>query len=385
VAHDVIVAGLGAMGSAVAHAVSARGLRVAGIDRYAPPHTHGSSHGRSRLIREAIFEHPQYVPLVRRAFDLWQDLQGEAPARQLFQRTGGLNVGPATGSLVEGVRRSCAQHGIAHEVLSPRDIHRRYPAYTPLDDMLGVVEERAGLLFPERIIATQLAGAVRRGADLRSNERVDGIEPGGADVSVRTSRGTSRAGHVVVCAGAWNGALLAELGLPLVVERQVMWWFDALDHPELCTPERMPAAIWQLHSGRLFYAFPDVGDGVKTGIHHEGATVTPEAVERTVLPHEDATIFDLLRRFVPLAKGHIRQSATCLYTNTPDGDFIIDRHPADERVIIVSACSGHGFKFASVIGELVADMVTGATPRFDLSAFSRARFEARRVPRNASR
>ena len=153
-----------------------------------------------------------------------------------------------------------------------------------------------------------------------------------------------------------------------------MWWFEALDHPEFCAPDRMPAAIWELHSGRLFYAFPDVGDGVKAGIHHEGAAVSPDSVDRHVSPDEDAAIFDLLRRFVPLAKGHIRRSATCLYTNTPDGHFIIDRHPADDRVIIVSACSGHGFKFASVIGELVADLVAGGAPRFDLAPFSLARF-----------
>ena len=201
-AHDVVIAGLGAMGSAVAHAVTARGLTATGIDRYAPPHTHGSSHGRSRLIREAIFEHPHYVPLVRRAFELWEALQGEAPARRLFQRTGGLNVGPASGLLVEGVRQSCERHRIEHEVLSPAEIHRRFPAYTPLDDMLGVVETRAGLLFPERIIATQLARAVQRGAALRVDEQVEAIQLGGPDLAVRTSRGTVAAGHVVVCAGA---------------------------------------------------------------------------------------------------------------------------------------------------------------------------------------
>jgi sarcosine oxidase len=177
-----------------------------------------------------------------------------------------------------------------------------------------------------------------------------------------------------VAAGAWTGQLLADLGLPLAVERQVIYWFDPVRFEEYFTPQRMPVSIWELAGGTLFYTKPDLGDGVKIGVHHGGPTVSIDAVEREVHESEDAQIYDLLRRFVPFGKGHLRERAVCLYTNTPDAHFLVDRHPAAPEVLILSPCSGHGFKFASVVGEIAADLVTTGVASFDLSPFAISRF-----------
>lgn len=393
--HDVVIVGLGAMGSAAARVLSRRGLRVLGIDRHAPPHGFGSSHGRTRMIREACYEHPVYVPLVRRAFELWHAWEAESRGARFYLRTAGLMIGPESGALVQGTLRSAAQFGIPHELLSAGKIHRRFPALVPLDGMVGVLEERAGLLHPEVIIAANLEYAVRHGATVRTDETVTGWEPTADGVEVTCGDVRHRAAHLVLAAGAWSGALLEELGLPLVVERQVTHWMQPQESDANFSPNRMPVCLWELDgsagaargggevrstggttatTGTVFYTLPDLGDGVKLGLHHGGEITTADAVSRRVTPTEDARAFDLARRFVPLAKGAIRDRAVCLYTNTPDGHFIVDRHPGSDAVIVVSACSGHAFKFAPAIGEAVADLVTGAEPRVDLDAFTISRF-----------
>lgn len=371
---DVAIIGLGAMGSAAAYHLSRRGQKVLGIDRFAPPHDQGSSHGKSRMIREAYFEHPLYVPLVQRAFALWSELEHDAGGQTFLHHTGGLMVGTESSPLIQGTLRSATAHRIPHEVLSAGKLHRRYPAFAPLDDMVGVLETRAGILLPDEIISAQLSLAADRGADFRLNEAVVGWERSNQGIDVRTSSGTVNARQVVVTAGSWLGELLPELALPLSVERQVIHWFEANKFPEYHTADRMPVSLWQLANGQVFYTKPDIGDGIKVGVHHGGRTQTASTLDRQVSPSEDAEIFDLLRRFVPFAKGSVISRAVCMYTNTPDEHFIVDRHPGVSELLVVSACSGHGFKFASVIGEIVADLITTGVSKFDLSPFSISRF-----------
>ena len=366
--YDVVVAGLGAMGSAAAFHLARRGLRVLGVDRHAPPHDLGSSHGDSRIIREAYFEHPVYVPMVQRAFELWRELE-EASGATLLQRTGGLMIGRPESDLVAGARRSARTHHLAHELLSANEVQARFPAFRPERDMVAVWEPHAGVLFPEACIAATLDQARRHGAAIHLNEPVQGWAGDGADVRVSTSRGEYRARQLVVTAGAWVGSLLADLELPFRIERQVLHWFDATGDAGQFTAEHCPIHLWQFDGRRFFYGFPDLGNGVKAAFHHDGETTTIDSVRRAVAPEEVEAVRAALSRFLPDAAGPLLRSVVCVYTNTPDEHFWIDRHPKDRRVLVASPCSGHGFKFAPVIGEILADLVEGKRPQFDLRLF----------------
>lgn len=365
------------MGSASVYALTRPGShhrRVLGIDRFSPPHALGSSHGRTRIIREAYFEHPAYVPVVRRAFDLWRELE-QAVGRPLYRKTRGLTIGPEDGHLVRGARASAAAFKVPHQVLSAAAIHRQFPGIQPHDDMVGVLEERAGVLFPEHCIGALLAFAEQSGATLRRDEAVKAWDADGDGVRVTTTAGDYRAKHLVITGGAWMRTLVPELAPVLSVVRQAIHWFQPRSHDEEFRPDRLPVTLLEYASGRVFYTLPDFGDGVKAAVHYEGRTVDPDRVERETSADEDAQATDLLRRFLPHAKGHLRESQVCLYTNTPDLHFIVDMHPVHRhRVVVVSACSGHGFKFATAIGEIVADLVAGEAPRYDLSMFRMTRF-----------
>ncbi|HEU4643882.1 MAG TPA: N-methyl-L-tryptophan oxidase [Gemmatimonadaceae bacterium] len=377
--HDVIVVGAGAMGSAAAWRLAARGARVLAIGRWSPPHAYGSTHGRSRIIREAYYEHPCYVPLVRRAYELWAELERES-GQTLFRRTGGLMVGPPDGALVSGAKRSAVEHALPHEELDAAEIRRRFPGFAPETGMVGVWEPRAGVLHPEMCVRAMLDAAAGHGAVLLTGERVVRwiVEGGVGDtiglVTVETDRGAHRARSLVLTAGAWLPALVRDVPLPLEVERQLLFWFEPLERDRRWAPERAPVALWEYAPERFFYTFPDLGDGVKMGIHHEGEIVDPDAPVLPARPEEEARARALMRRFLPGAAGAVRESVTCLYTDTPDRHFLIDRHPNHERVILASPCSGHGFKFAPAIGDLIADLCLEEGTAFPLTPFSLSRF-----------
>ena len=371
---DVAVVGLGAMGSAALYHLAQRGVHVAGFDRHTPPHALGSTHGRSRIIREAYYEHPLYVPLVRRAYELWDALARDAQ-QPLFRQTGGLMIGPATGTLVAGARRSAREHALPHEVLSRRDAMTRFPAFAIPPDFVALHEPRAGMLDPEACVRAHLAGAVAR-----RDEPVIRWESAGDGVVLHTAHGRYRARQMVVTAGAWTPGLVPELAAILRVERQVMHWFAPRRPTALLAPVRCPIAMIEYAPDRFFYTLPDAGHGVKAAIHHEGEITDPDHVRRAVSDDDVDRVARLLREYLPAADGRRVESAVCLYTNTPDQHFLIDRLPAHPAVLVVSACSGHGFKFASAIGELVADLVTDATPRVDPAPFGLARFTTREVP-----
>jgi sarcosine oxidase len=369
--YDVVIVGLGAMGSAAAYHLARRGRRVLGLDRFSPPHQMGSSHGQTRIIREAYFEHPAYVPMVQRAYVLWDELARAANA-PLLRQTGGLMIGAPDSVVFTGAKLSADTHHLPHEVLNADDIRRRYPAFRPDDDMGAVFEPRAGILFPERCIASHLALAASQGANLRGEEPVLRWKAADSGVEITTARGTYRASQMIITAGGWAKELLGELRPPLNSERQTLFWFEPQSAPRLFYPERCPIHLWQIGSGakpKHFYGMPDLGEGVKVAGHHDGASVSPDSVSREVAPEEVEAMRGLLRRYLPLADGRLRSASVCLYTNTPDEHFWIDRHSGHPQVIIASPCSGHGFKFSSVIGEILADMATDRKSQFDLSLF----------------
>lgn len=371
--YDAIVVGLGAMGSATAYHLAAGGARVLGLDRYHPPHELGSSHGLTRIIREAYFEDPAYVPLVQRAYELWAELE-KASERQLFIQTGGVMVGPSTGVLVSGARRSAEQHHLQHEVLSSAELHRRFPVFEPQAEMNGVWEPRAGVLFPELAIQSHLGLASKSGAELHFNEPVLKWEADGEGVRVQTESATYTAAKLVVSAGPWATSLMPGLALPLTVERQVLYWFDPSSQAALFRPPSCPIYIWEYGMGKFFYGFPDLGDGIKVAMHHQGPVADPSKVEREVRAEEVERMREVLKRFMPAAAGRLRATAACLYTNTPDEHFILDRHPLYPQVVVVSPCSGHGFKFSSVVGEVATALVCDKEPEFDLNLFRIGRF-----------
>jgi sarcosine oxidase len=374
-AYDAIVLGCGGMGSAAAHHLARRGMRVLGIDRHPPAHDRGSSHGHTRIIREAYFEHPSYVPLVHRAYELWIELE-RASGRRLLRITGGINIGRPDGTLVRGALESARQHHLAHEVLPAAEVQRRHPAFAPDDDMVGVYEPRAGTLHPEECVTAQLEQAARAGAELHHEEVVTRWTASAGGVDVETSRGRYAAARLVVTAGPWAPVVLGDLGVPFVVTRQMVVWFHPAARAEVFDPARCPVYIWQVGE-RFFYGFPRVGaDEVKIAEHSNGTPTTADGIDRAVAAGEiDALRRDFVARYVPAANGAVAATGTCMYTMTPDAHFIIDRHPRHANVVVACGFSGHGFKFAPVVGEILADLTVDGTTRHDVALFSAGRFQ----------
>jgi sarcosine oxidase len=373
-AFDVVVVGLGAMGSAAAWHLARRGQRVVGLDRFAPGHERGSSHGATRIIRLGYFEHPAYVPLLRRAYVLWRELEA-ATGRRLLDITGIAEIGPPKGALVTGTLAAAQTHDLPHTVLAASDLMRRFPGFRVPADYVAVVQDDGGLLKPEPAILAHLRLAEAAGAELRSGQKVRALEPLAAGVRIVTDHGSIEAGTAIVAAGPWVTTLLPDLPAPLRVTRQVMAWFDPFD-AALFRPPRFPVFILESRHG-MHYGFPGDAFGVKVGKHHHrDETVDPDDYDRSVSARDEAVIRAALADHLPAANNRMRMAKTCLYTMTPDGHFLIDR-VVSPHIILVSACSGHGFKFAPVIGEIVADLAIQATTAHDIARFRLDRFERR--------
>ena len=372
---DIGVIGLGAMGSATADALATRGARVVAFDRDRPPHTMGSTHGHTRIIREAYYEHPLYVPLVRRAYERWEELQRFA-GQTLFVQTGGVMAGPERGELFSGALASVRTHSIDHEILSPGELRSRYPAFAPRPDWMALVEKRAGYLRPESCVAAMIDRAGRNGATLRTNETVKGWKRIGNAIRLETDKASTTVERLIVAAGPWLPSLLGELKLriPLEIERQLSHWFKPREDRGHFAPDECPIALWEMQGGDVFATFPNDGHGIKCGMHHAGAATSPERVDRQVSASENEAARKLLEQVMPGAGGVVAESRVCLYTNTPDHHFIID-WAEEGRILVVSPCSGHGFKFASAIGEIAAQLAMGEQSWLDLSPFSLKRFE----------
>jgi sarcosine oxidase len=374
---DVVVCGLGVMGSAALYHLARRGRRVLGLDRFAPGHDRGSSHGETRVIRLAYFEHPSYVPLVRRAYELWRDLESES-ARPLLHVTGIAEIGPPDGILVAGTLAAARQHDIAHEVLAAGDIMRRYPAFRLPAHHVGVLQPEGGFVEAEPAVQALLALAQKHGAEVRTGVMVRAVEPAHGKARVLTEGAAIEAGTAIVAAGPWTAALLPPPVPPLRVTRQVLGWF-ATTGGDAFAPGRFPVFLLESAHG-IHYGFPrHAGGGHGAAIkvakhHHQDQTVDPERYDRTVSAQDAALIRAAIADHLPGANGDLLAAKTCLYTVTPDGDFVIDRHPNAPAIIVASPCSGHGFKFAPAIGEILADLADGSTPRHDISRFRLARF-----------
>ncbi len=368
---DVVVCGLGAMGSAAVYHLARRGKRVLGLERYAPGHDRGSSHGQTRIIRLGYFEHPSYVPLVRRAYALWRELEA-ACRRQLLHVTGIAEIGAPESALVQGTLASSRLHGLRHELLAAPELMQRFPAFKLPPDYVAVVQPDGGFLEVEPSIQVQLALAAAAGADIRSGESVQAIEPGTDTVRVRTDRGTVEAGAVIVAAGPWTRSLLPELALPLKVTREVTGWFAPIDADLFSA---FPVFILESRHGMHYGVPPQGGAGLKVAKHHHrNESVDPDAHDRTVSADDEALIRAAVADHIPAANGRLIAAKTCLYTMTPDGDFLIDRLPGVPNIIVASPCSGHGFKFAPVIGEILADLATTGATRHDIARFRLRRF-----------
>jgi len=358
----VAVVGLGGIGSHIALSLADRGADVTGFDGHRPPHEIGSSHGESRMIREAYAEGPQYVPLVRRAWTLWQELGRRAGEALLFP-TGGVHIARPGSAYLTSVRTVAQEFGVELDVLGRDDA----AIFAPPPGAVALREGRAGWIAVERAVAAPLRLAADAGARLCFGRPVIGLGRDGAKLSVITAAGNQRFDRVVVSAGNWASTLLAELAPVLELERQSLVWFEP--------PRRPPTTIWFGEYGpdRFVYGFPPDRHGLKAAIHHEGLTVRLGTVDLSVSESEMQAVQTAANTLLATPLGAARRSRVCLYTNTPDKDFALGPLPGDERIIVASACSGHGFKFAPAIGEAVAALALGDLPHVNVEAFALTR------------
>ena len=377
--YDVIVIGLGGIGSAAAYHLARRGQRVLGLERFTAAHDRGSSHGGSRLIRQAYFEDPAYVPLVLRAYELWRELETAAET-ELLLTTGLLVIGGPESEIVAGSLRSAKQWGLEHEVLDAGDLARRFPTFAPDPDSMALYEPQAGVLRPEVAVAAHLRMAADAGADLRFSTAVEAWEadPNGEGVTVTTGSGVVRAERLVVCPGAWASDLLVGLGVPLEVERHVQFWFQPDGSVEQFLSDRHPAWLWDGGADDgLPYSIPAVDGpegGVKVSWHRMGRPCDPDDLERAVTPAEVEAIAEAVRARVPALAGRFLRAEPCMYTNTPDEHFVVGLHPRHTQVVVAGGFCGHGFKFAPVIGEIVADLAVDGTTAHPIGLFDPGRF-----------
>jgi sarcosine oxidase len=373
--YDVIVVGCGGMGSAVLAHLAGRGKRVLGLERFDIPHTMGSSHGINRIIRLAYYEDPSYVPLLVRSYELWRDLEREA-GEQLLHITGSIDASDPDGEVFVGSLRSCELHGLEHTVLTGQELSRRFPGYRLPEGHAALLQPEGGFLLSERCIVAHVNQAMAHGAVIHAREQVVEWEPTAGGVRVRTDRGIYEAEQLVLTAGAWNGSMARPLQDLLVPERQVLAWFQPLE-PAHFQPDCFAVFNLTVEEGR-YYGFPVFGiPGFKVGrYHHLDEVVDPEDMDREPRREDESILRAFTERYFPGANGPVMTLKSCSFTNTPDEHFIIDRLPDAEQVLAVSPCSGHGFKFCSVIGEIVADLVIEGATRHDISLFRLDRFRA---------
>ena len=375
-AYDVIVVGLGGMGSAAARQLAARGQRVLGLEKYGPAHDRGASHGGSRVTRQSYFEGPEYVPLLLRAYDLFDQLAADS-GRDVLTLTGGVMIGRPESRTVAGSRASAEQWGLEHEILDAKELRRRFPTLAPRPDEIALFETKAGFVRPEATVAANLQLATRHGADLRFGEPMTRWEPAGDGVRVTTGRGSYTAGQLVITPGPWAPELLADLGVEFRIERQVQYWFQPRGGVEPFRPDRHPIYIWEDERGGQIYGFPAIDGpegGAKIAFFRRGGPTTPDDLDTEVHEDEIAEMVDYCGRRLPDLPGRFLRGEPCMYSNTPDEHFVIARHPAHESVTVACGFSGHGFKFVTVVGEILADLATGGATVHPISLFDPRRF-----------
>jgi sarcosine oxidase len=364
---DAIVIGVGGMGSATLYHLAKRGLNVLGIEQFDIPHDMGSSHGLTRIIRLAYYEDPSYVPLLRRTYELWADLERES-GEKLFYQTGSIDAGPEDSEVFAGSLKSCQEHGLEHTVLTGQEMKTRFPGYNFPSETMAVFQPQGGLLVPELCIEAHANIAKAHGASIHTREQVQGwdILPD-QRVQVRTDHGTYIAEKLVICSGAWAYKLIPQLSEKAVPERQVLIWLET-KQPELFTPERFPVWNARVEEGR-YYGFPEFNPygstpGMKYGRwHHREELVDPDTIDRDVYPEDEQVLRAFGERYFPQGAGKTLAMKVCMFTNTRDEHWILDTLPDTPQVSVAAGFSGHGFKMASVIGEIMADLAQhGQTP-----------------------
>lgn len=365
------------MGSAAACHVAGRGAKILGLEAFTPAHDQGSSHGESRIIRQAYFEDPAYVPLILAAYELWDRLQAESHA-DLLRITGGLAIGSRNGRLVAGCLKSATQYGLKHQLLGAEEMRKRFPQFSLADDDVAFYEEKAGFLRPEECIRQHLILAAQRGAHLQFQEPVRAwtASPSGDRVRVTTDRATYEAASLVISAGAWFAQVAPGAAMPVRVTRKVMFWMKPSSAPDSFNPDVFPIYLWETPQGPLFYGFPRVmEDGLpKVAIHTGHEACESSTVDRVIHESDERALRAVIKSRIPALNGEVSRAATCMYTMTPDEHFIVDRHPEYPQVSLATGFSGHGFKFSSVIGEILADLALTRNTAREIALFSASRF-----------
>ena len=372
--YDAVVVGVGGMGSAATHHLAARGVDVLGLERYDIPHAMGSSHGVTRIIRKAYHEHPDYVPLLDRAYELWDDLDAQHD-RSLLHTHGSLALGRPDSETVTGAEAACRGHDVDYERLAAAQINERFSGFDLPDEFVGIYQPEGGFLWSEQCIVAQVNATHREGGTIRARERVTEWEATDESVRVVTDRDTYTAEKLVVAAGAWAPNVLPELAAVLQPQRQVLGWFQPAE-PANFQPESMPVYIIERDADDLYYGFPQFHvPGVKVGKHyHFGEDAAPDEMAREPRSDDEAALREWLAAGLPTANGPPLSLSTCLYTNTPDKEFIIDHHPSHDNVVVACGFSGHGFKFASVVGEILADLAIDGETDHPIDRFAADRF-----------
>jgi len=354
--YDAIVIGLGAMGSAAANHLARRGVRVQGLEQFDIAHDRGSSHGRTRIMRKAYFEHPDYVPLLHRVYDMWAELEA-ATDTALFHRVGLLLAGPPEGPVVSGVKRAASEHALTIEQLSVDDMQCRFPGFQGDANMEALFEPDAGYLEPESCVRTLAEQASVHGAEVKCGQTVTDWRARHGEVTVTTQDARYQSDSLVICGGAWSSRLLEDLGIPLEVRRKSVFWY-AVNDARYRSDEGCPVFGFDTPGG-FFYGFPVIDEyGMKAANHTGGEVVDdPSQVDRNSRADEEAEVRAFLDRHLPHAAPRLHGHSVCMYTITPDEHFVVDCHPQHPNVAFAAGFSGHGFKFAPVIGSALADLV----------------------------
>lgn len=371
--YDAIVIGVGGMGSASAYQLARRGLRVLGLEQFSIPHDFGSSHGVNRIIRLAYFEHANYVPLLRRAYELWREIENLSGERLLIV-TGSIDASDKSNGIVKASEESCRLHNLPHEMLNAEELRRRFPGFVPPPSMVALYQPDGGFVLSERAIVSYVTAAQNMGAEIHACEPVLQWQPDGSGVKVTTKQGEYKAACLVITAGPWVSQLMPNLAATAIPQRQVLLWAQPR-RPELFRLGAFPVFNLESSFGH-FYGFPVYGvPGFKIGkFYHRHEDTDPNRVDRAIHPEDEEVLREPIRHFFPEADGPTMAMKTCLFTNTPDKHFILDVLPDMPQVAIAAGFSGHGFKFASVVGEIMAELVTQGSSRFDLGMFSVRRF-----------
>ena len=373
--YDAVVIGVGAMGSATTYQLARRGLDVLGIEQYGVGHARGSSHGESRIIRRTVYEGPEYVPLVERAYELWDDL-GERRGERLLHQPGSLDVGPPDSDVIQGARRSCQEHGIDHEVLDPEAVAERFPGYDLPRNYVAVYQSEGGYVTPERAILAHASEALAEGATIRAHETVRDWSAGESGVTVETDRATYEAERLVLTAGAWTQSLLDELRNRAIPERLVMGWFRPAE-PDRFHPDRFPVFVISEAESEGAYGFPihDRGiPGFKIGSHSQSEVVDPDEGPAEPDRRDEALLRELAHRHFDRPVESTIRMESCMLTRSPDSEFVLDTHPDHANVAIGAGFSGSGFKFSSAVGEVLTDLALDGETRHDIAPFGIDRF-----------